>query len=122
MLAAGEIDTRFGGYSLGQHERPSAPLAQDWANRAVRANARTNIPRFSRHSLDFSSLSSIGWYAHTNRIWPVGVLGDPKNARLEQGEVRWLIKTRTFVEPAKHLTGIVSTRDSPKRILCLRHP
>jgi len=47
------------------------------------------VPKFSSQYLDFSSEYSVEWYAHTSRISPTGVLGDPTKATAEKGRAMW---------------------------------
>lgn len=58
------------------------------------------IPRFSSRYLDFTSKRGVAWYAHTQKISPDGVLGDPSKASAEKGEKMWLIMLA-------HLVGLV---------------
>jgi creatinine amidohydrolase/Fe(II)-dependent formamide hydrolase-like protein len=60
--------------------------------------ARKFIPRFSIRYLDFTSKRSVGWYAHTSKISPLGVLGDPTKATREKGERMWQVMIKNLVE------------------------
>jgi creatinine amidohydrolase/Fe(II)-dependent formamide hydrolase-like protein len=65
------------------------------------------VPRFSSRYLNFTSKRSIGWYAHTSKISPSGVLGDPTKANREKGEQMWEFMIRhlvEFVEDLKNMT------------------
>ncbi len=65
------------------------------------------VPQFSSRYLDFASEYSVEWYAHTSRISPTGVLGDPTKASAEKGREMWevMIKHLTeFVEILKPLS------------------
>ena len=69
--------------------------------------ARKFVPRFSSRYLDFSSEYGVEWYAHTSRISPSGVLGDPTRATVEKGEEYWDIMIAhlvSFVETLKSMT------------------
>jgi mycofactocin system creatininase family protein len=60
------------------------------------------VPRFSSRYLDFSSEYGVEWYAHTSRISPSGVLGDPTKASAEKGRAMW----ETIIQ---HLIDFVET-------------
>ncbi|MBK5097665.1 MAG: creatininase family protein [Gemmatimonadetes bacterium] len=65
------------------------------------------VPKFSSHYLDFSSEYSVEWYAHTSRISPTGVLGDPTKATAEKGRAMWeamISHLVSFVEGLKPLS------------------
>jgi creatinine amidohydrolase/Fe(II)-dependent formamide hydrolase-like protein/7-cyano-7-deazaguanine synthase in queuosine biosynthesis len=69
--------------------------------------ARKFIPRFSIRYLDFTSKRSVGWYAHTSKISPTGILGDPTRATAEKGKRLWELMVKhlvEFVEDLKTLT------------------
>ena len=69
--------------------------------------ARKFVPRFSNRYLDFTSKRSVGWYAHTSKISPSGVLGDPTKATREKGEIFWDLTIKhlvEFIEDLKNLT------------------
>jgi creatinine amidohydrolase/Fe(II)-dependent formamide hydrolase-like protein len=69
--------------------------------------ARKFVPRFSNRYLDFSSEYGVEWYAHTARISPTGVMGDPTKATVEKGERIWEIMIGhlvSFVETLKSMT------------------
>ena len=73
----------------------------------VRTNEiRKFIPRFSSRFLNFSSKRSVGWYAHTSKISPYGVLGDPTKANQEKGERMWELMIRNLVEFIEDLKGL----------------
>ena len=46
------------------------------------------VPKFSSRYLDFTTKRSVGWYAHTSKISPKGILGDPTKA--STGTSQWL--------------------------------
>jgi len=60
--------------------------------------AKKFIPRFSSRYLNFTSKRSVGWYAHTSRISPTGVLGDPTKASREKGKRMWELMIRNLAE------------------------
>jgi creatinine amidohydrolase/Fe(II)-dependent formamide hydrolase-like protein len=60
--------------------------------------AKKFIPRFSSRYLNFTSKRSVGWYAHTSRISPTGVLGDPTKASREKGTRMWELMIRNLTE------------------------
>lgn len=65
------------------------------------------VPRFSSHYLDFSSEYGVEWYAHTSRISPSGVLGDPTKATVEKGRAMMELMIEhlvSFVEGLKPLS------------------
>lgn len=69
--------------------------------------ARKFIPRFSSRYLDFTSKRSVGWYAHTSKISPTGVLGDPTKGTKEKGERMWQVMIEhlmEFVEDLKRMS------------------
>jgi creatinine amidohydrolase/Fe(II)-dependent formamide hydrolase-like protein len=69
--------------------------------------AKKFVPNFSSQYLDFSSMRSVEWNAHTARISPSGVLGDPTRATPEKGEKMWEIMIShmvAFVEKLKSMT------------------
>jgi creatinine amidohydrolase/Fe(II)-dependent formamide hydrolase-like protein len=69
--------------------------------------ARKFIPRFSSRYLNFTSKRSVGWYAHTSKISPTGVLGDPTRASREKGKRMWELMIRNlaeFVEDIKNMS------------------
>jgi len=58
----------------------------------VRSNKiKKFVPRFSNRYLDFTSKRSVGWYAHTSKISPSGVMGDPTLGSREKGERMWRV-------------------------------
>ena len=68
---------------------------------------RPFVPKFSSRYLDFTSKRGIGWYAHTARISPTGVMGDPTKATPEKGEHMWALMIQhlvAFVEDLKRLS------------------
>ncbi|VBB42762.1 Creatininase [uncultured Desulfatiglans sp.] len=68
--------------------------------------ARKFVPRFSSRYLDFSSKRGVGWYAHTAKLSPSGVLGDPTRATAEKGRRMWEQMIRNLVEFVEHLKGL----------------
>ena len=65
------------------------------------------VPRFHSRYLDLSSEYAVQWYAHTERISPTGVLGDPLKASPEKGREIWEVMIQhlvDFVETLKPLT------------------
>ena len=65
------------------------------------------VPRFSSQYLDFSSEYGVEWYAHTSRISPSGVLGDPTKASAEKGRAMMeamIVHLVHFVEGLKPLS------------------
>ena len=56
------------------------------------------VPRFASHYLDFSSKRGVGWYGHTLKISPTGVMGDPTLASAEKGRHMWGIIVANLVE------------------------
>ncbi len=74
----------------------------------VRSNKiKKFVPRFSSRYLDFTSKRSVGWYAHTSKISPSGVMGDPNLGSREKGERMWkvMIENLTaFVEELQRLS------------------
>ena len=69
--------------------------------------AHTFIPQFSSRYLNFTSKRRVSWYAHTARISPEGVLGDPSKASRDKGKRIWDLMIRNlveFVEDLKSLT------------------
>jgi len=68
--------------------------------------ARKFIPRFSSRYLDFTSKRSVGWYAHTSKISPTGVLGDPTKGSREKGERMWQVMIQHMVEFVEDLKGL----------------
>ncbi len=59
---------------------------------------RKFIPRFSSRYLNFTSKRGVGWYAHTSKISPTGVLGDPTKGTREKGERMLEVTIRNLVE------------------------
>ena len=64
------------------------------------------VPRFSNEYLDFTSKRSVGWYAHTSKISPSGVLGDPTQANAEKGRKMWSIMVSNLVELIEDIKGM----------------
>jgi creatinine amidohydrolase/Fe(II)-dependent formamide hydrolase-like protein len=65
------------------------------------------VPRFHSRYLDFTSAYGVEWYAHTSRISPTGVLGDPTKASAEKGREMWevmIAHLTEFVEILKPLS------------------
>jgi len=65
------------------------------------------VPRFSSQYLDFSSEYGVEWYAHTSRLSPSGVLGDPTKASAEKGREMMeamIVHLIRFVEGLKPLS------------------
>jgi creatinine amidohydrolase/Fe(II)-dependent formamide hydrolase-like protein len=69
-------------------------------------DARSFVPRFSSHYLDFTSKRSVEWYARTARISPSGVLGDPTKATAEKGRRMWTVMISNLVEFVEDLKGM----------------
>ena len=61
------------------------------------------MPRFSSRYLDFTLQRSVEWYAHTSRISPTGVLGDPTKATARRGEQMWEVMIGHLVEFVENL-------------------
>ena len=74
----------------------------------VRSNKiKKFVPRFSNRYLDFTSKRSVGWYAHTSKISPSGVMGDPTLGSREKGERMWKVMIENlaaFVEELQRLS------------------
>jgi hypothetical protein len=49
-------------------------------------------------TLDFASEHGVEWYAHTSRISPTGVLGDPTKASVEKGREMWEVMISHLTE------------------------
>jgi creatinine amidohydrolase/Fe(II)-dependent formamide hydrolase-like protein len=65
----------------------------------VRLNAAKKfVPRFSSRYLNFTSKRGVGWYSHTAKISPSGVLGDPTKANPEKGRRMWDLMIKHLVE------------------------
>lgn len=65
------------------------------------------VPKFSSRYLDFASAHGVEWYAHTSRISPSGVLGDPTKATAQKGREMWEVTVAhltEFVEILKPLS------------------
>jgi creatinine amidohydrolase/Fe(II)-dependent formamide hydrolase-like protein len=68
--------------------------------------ARTFIPQFSSRYLNFTSKRRVNWYAHTARISPEGVLGDPTKASRDKGKLIWDLMINNLVEFVEDLKGL----------------
>jgi len=68
--------------------------------------ARTFIPQFSSRYLNFTSKRRVNWYAHTARISPDGVLGDPTKASRDKGKQIWDLMITNLVELVEDLKGL----------------
>ena len=68
--------------------------------------ARTFIPQFSSRYLNFTSKRRVNWYAHTARISPEGVLGDPTKASRDKGRRIWDLMISNLVELVEDLKGL----------------
>jgi creatinine amidohydrolase/Fe(II)-dependent formamide hydrolase-like protein/7-cyano-7-deazaguanine synthase in queuosine biosynthesis len=68
--------------------------------------ARTFIPQFSSRYLNFTSKRRVNWYAHTARISPEGVLGDPTKASRDKGKRIWDLMINNLVEFVEDLKGL----------------
>ncbi len=68
--------------------------------------ARKFIPRFSSRYLNFTSKRGVGWYAHTSKISPTGVLGDPTKGTREKGEHMWEMMIKHLVEFVEDLKNL----------------
>jgi creatinine amidohydrolase/Fe(II)-dependent formamide hydrolase-like protein/7-cyano-7-deazaguanine synthase in queuosine biosynthesis len=69
--------------------------------------AGKKVPKFSSRYLNFSSKRAVSWYAHTKKISPTGVMGDPTKASAEKGKRIWEIMIAhlvAFVEDLKNMT------------------
>lgn len=69
--------------------------------------AKAAVPNFSSRYLDFTSKRSVSWYAHTRKISPTGVMGDPTKATARKGEKIWELMIAhlvAFVEELKRMT------------------
>jgi creatinine amidohydrolase/Fe(II)-dependent formamide hydrolase-like protein/7-cyano-7-deazaguanine synthase in queuosine biosynthesis len=69
--------------------------------------AGKKVPSFSSRYLNFSSKRAVSWYAHTKKISPTGVMGDPTKASAEKGKRIWEIMIAhlvAFVEDLKGMT------------------
>ena len=65
--------------------------------------ARSAVPGFSSRYLEFSNQRSVDWNAHTQRISPSGVLGDPTRATAEKGRLIWDVMIRNLLEMVEDL-------------------
>ena len=71
------------------------------------SGAEPFVPQFYSKYLDFSSEYALEWYAHTGRISPTGILGDPTRATAEKGRKMWEVMIQhlvDFVETIKPMT------------------
>ena len=68
--------------------------------------ARTFIPQFSSRYLNFTSKRRVNWYAHTAKISPEGVLGDPTKASRDKGKRIWDLMINNLVEFVEDLKGL----------------
>lgn len=69
--------------------------------------AEAHVPRFPSQYLQAASGRGVPWFAHTGRISPSGVLGDPGSASREKGEAIWelmISHLTAFVEALKGMT------------------
>lgn len=69
--------------------------------------AEAFVPRSDSRYLDFSSEYGVEWFAHTARLSPSGVLGDPTKASVEKGERMWELMVGhlvSFIETLKSMT------------------
>ncbi|MBK9776810.1 MAG: creatininase family protein [bacterium] len=64
------------------------------------------VPRFSSRFLDFSNQRAVDWQAHTARISPTGVMGDPTRASAEKGRRMWEVMIRNLVEFVEDLRDL----------------
>lgn len=64
------------------------------------------VPRFSSRFLDFSNQRAVDWQAHTARISPTGVMGDPTRATVEKGRRMWDVMVRNLVEFVEDLRDL----------------
>jgi creatinine amidohydrolase/Fe(II)-dependent formamide hydrolase-like protein len=64
------------------------------------------VPEFSIRYLNFSSRRSVGWYAHTHKISPDGVMGDPTKASADKGRRMWDVMIERLVEFVEDLKAI----------------
>jgi creatinine amidohydrolase/Fe(II)-dependent formamide hydrolase-like protein len=69
--------------------------------------AKKFVPEFSSRYLNFTSKRGVSWYAHTEKISPTGVMGDPTKASAKKGKKIWEIMIAhlvAFVEDLKSMT------------------
>jgi creatinine amidohydrolase/Fe(II)-dependent formamide hydrolase-like protein/7-cyano-7-deazaguanine synthase in queuosine biosynthesis len=64
------------------------------------------VPKFSSRYLNFSSKRGVLWYAHTKKISPTGVMGDPSKATAEKGKKIWEIMIAHLVALVEDLKGM----------------
>ena len=64
------------------------------------------VPRFSSRFLDFSNQRAVDWQAHTARISPTGVMGDPTRASADKGRRMWEVMVRNLVEFVEDLRDL----------------
>jgi len=67
---------------------------------------QASVPRFSSRFLDFSNQRAVDWHAHTARISPTGVMGDPTRASAEKGRRMWEVMVRNLVEFVEDLRDL----------------
>jgi creatinine amidohydrolase/Fe(II)-dependent formamide hydrolase-like protein len=68
--------------------------------------AREAVPQFSSPYLNFTSRRGVAWYAHTRRISPSGVMGDPTKADARKGKQIWEIMTAHLVKLVEDLKAL----------------
>ncbi len=68
--------------------------------------ATSYVPEFSSRYLNFTSKRSVGWHAHTHKISPSGVLGDPLKASGAKGQQMWDVMIARLVEFVEDLKGM----------------
>jgi creatinine amidohydrolase/Fe(II)-dependent formamide hydrolase-like protein len=69
-------------------------------------HARSSVPRFSSHYLDFSSKRGVGWYGRTLKITESGVMGDPTRATAEKGRKMWELIVANLVEMIEDIKNL----------------
>ena len=67
--------------------------------------ARRFVPRFPSRYMDFGAARHVEWFAHTARISPSGVLGDPTKASREKGRRIWSLMAKNLVSFVEALQG-----------------
>jgi creatinine amidohydrolase/Fe(II)-dependent formamide hydrolase-like protein/7-cyano-7-deazaguanine synthase in queuosine biosynthesis len=70
------------------------------------SKAKRMVPDFSSRYLDFTSLRSVIWYVHTEKISRTGVLGDPTKASAEKGRRMWDVMVKNLVELVEGIKGL----------------
>jgi creatinine amidohydrolase/Fe(II)-dependent formamide hydrolase-like protein len=68
--------------------------------------ARKYIPQFTSRYLNFTSRRRVNWYAHTAKISPEGVLGDPTKASREKGQKIWDLMIEHLVRFVEDVKGL----------------